>query len=107
MGIKEDAGNLLGYFYNRYVEGYTIKADELLDETKWDGNRADIAVKYLRDIDAIKITFLLGSTNGLQNFHISGLTPIGINIIEDRSKFKVTFGFEINLGLIKFNIINK
>lgn len=104
MSVKEDAGNLLGYFYNAYIKGNTIKAEDVLTETNWGGTRADIAIKYLRDIGVIKITLFLGSVNGLQNFYISGLTPTGIDIIEDKSRFKITFGFEINLGLIKFNI---
>ncbi len=104
MSIKEDAGKLLGYIYNEYIKGNTIKAEDVLNETKWDGTRADIAVKYLRDVGAIKINLFLGNVNGLQNFFISGLTPIGIEMIENKSKFITTFGFEINLAVIKFNV---
>jgi len=103
MGIKEDAGNLLGYIYNEYIKGNTITANDVLQGTEWGGIRADIAVKYLRDIGAIKIDFFLGNLNGLQNFFISGLTPVGIEIIENKSKFKNTFGVELNLAILKFN----
>lgn len=39
----------------------------------------------------------------IANFKIEGLYPQAINIIENKKNFKKNFGFELNLGLIKFN----
>ncbi len=103
MGIQKDAGEILLFIYEKYLQDETVRPEKLLSETNWDGKRIDRAIKYLKDIGAVDIILSLGNFKGIQNFIIQGLTPIGINIIENQKEFKQTFGFEVNLGLIKFS----
>jgi len=105
MGIKEDAGELLAYFYNRYTENKSwTNSEDVIEETKWESGKINRAIDYLKDLNLIKITLSIGNTNGVYNFGINGLTPFGIEIVENKSKFKSTFGFEIGIpGLIKFS----
>ena len=67
-------------------------------ESKWDEVRIKNAVEYLKDKGLVHINQFLGG-----GFIIFKIYPDGIDIIEDKHKFKNTFGFEINLGLIKFS----
>jgi hypothetical protein len=102
MGIKKDAGELLGYFYKKYrqEDNVWITGKDVLEETKWEPKRINQAVTYLRDLNLIKINFSMGNYQGVFNFGVSGLTPIGINILEDEKEFSKNFGFEINLGTV-------
>ena len=103
MGIQKDAGEILLFIYQCYIKDESVGADKLLQTTKWEGNRIDRAIKYLKDIRAIDIILTLGNVNGVQNFILKGLTPLGINIVENQPEFKKNFGFEVNLGLLKFS----
>jgi hypothetical protein len=103
MGIQTDAGEVLVYFYKMYLESKQVNTQMLIDETKWPGNKLDRAVKYLKDIEALNIILTMGNVDGLQNFILTGLTPIGINIVENKKQFEHTFGFEVNLALFKFS----
>lgn len=103
MGIQSDAGEILVYFYKMYLENRQVNAQMLINETKWSGTKLDHALKYLKDIGAINIILTMGNVDGLQNFILTGLTPIGINIIENKKQFEHTFGFEVNLALFKFS----
>lgn len=100
MGIKEDAGELLILSYNRYTKGKTVESVELPKLTKWDSERINTAFNYLKDAKLIKVWEGIGSTNGLWNFSILGLRPLGINQIEDKKGFKKHFGFEIGIPLV-------
>lgn len=104
MTINEDAGKILLFIYNSYVNNQTkLNAQILLDETKWEGNRIDRAVKYLKEIGAIDIVLTIGNHQGVQHFILKKITPLGINTVEDQPEFKKNFGFEVNLGLLKFS----
>lgn len=93
MTIQRDAGELLHYFYKEYLNDNKVEANKLIDETQWDGLRLDRAVRYLKDINAIKINYFLGNVKGLQNLSVDGLTPMGMQIVENKAQFKNTFGF--------------
>lgn len=103
MGIQKDAGKILLFIYQCYIKDESVNAEKLLQTTKWEGNRIDRAIKYLKDIGAIDIILALGNVNGVQNFILKGLTPLGINIVENQPEFKRNFGFEVNLGLLKLS----
>ena len=104
MGIQKDAGEILLFFYDCYVNDKgSVNAERLLEETKWDGKRIDRAIKYLKDMGAVDIILTLGNVKGVQHFILKKITPIGINIIENQKEFSRNFGFEVNLGLIKFS----
>ena len=105
MGIKKDAGELLVFMYNKYIEG-DGKIDEVIvkEATKWDAGRINRAIDYLEDIDAIKIIKFTGQTEGLRNFVITDIKKTGIDMIEDGVKFKRNFGIEVGIpGLFKFS----
>ncbi|MBI4044541.1 MAG: hypothetical protein HY392_02435 [Candidatus Diapherotrites archaeon] len=91
------------FIYRNYLKDESVTPEKLIQETSWDGKRIDRAIKYLKDIGALDIILSLGNFKGVQNFIIRGLTPDGINIVENQKEFKHTFGFEVNLGLIKFS----
>ena len=105
MGIQKDAGELLGYIYEQYTKTIKpIKAKDIIDETKWEADRINRAILYLRDSEVIKVALPPGNIKGVYNFGIRGLTPQGIDIIENKQKFKSTFGFEIGIpGMIRFS----
>lgn len=105
MGIQKDAGELLLFFYNELVNNgkRSVGTQEVIDETKWDGNRINFAYNYLNDMHLLNGGGGLGNINGAQIFYVMRIYPLGINIIENKPEFKKTFGFEVNLGLIKFS----
>jgi|SRR3989338_5394285 len=104
MTINEDAGEILLFIYDCYVNDKdSVNPEILLRTTKWDGNRIDRAIKYLKDLGAIDIILLLGNEENVQNFILKNVTPIGINMVENKPEFKRNFGFEVNLGLLKFS----
>ncbi len=104
MTIKLDAGEILLFIYDSYVNNKPKpNAQILLDETKWEGNRIDRAVKYLKEIGAIDIVLTMGNHQGVQYFILKKITPLGINTVEDQPEFKKNFGFEVNLGVLKFS----
>jgi hypothetical protein len=102
MGIQEDAAELLTYFYIKYNEDESVDANKLLADLNWDGKKADRAMQYLKDLHAINITLYFGNVDGLQSFNFNKLTPIGINMVEDKKQFKKTFNIEVNLLFAKF-----
>jgi len=105
MGIQKDAGELLLFFYNELVnkgEG-SVGTQKVLDETRWEGKRVNLAYGYLNDLGLLKGGGGLGNINGAQIFFVMRLLPEGINIIENQPEFKRNFGFEVNLGLLKFS----
>ena len=103
MGIQKDAGEILLFIYQCYIKDESVNAEKLLETTKWEGNRIDRAIKYLKDIGAIDIILTLGNISGVQHFILKGLTPLGINIVENQPEFKRNFGFTVNLGVISFS----
>ena len=104
MTIQEDSEKILLFIYDSYINDKPEpNAQILLDETKWDGNRIDRAIKYLKDIGAIDIALFWGNYQGVQHFSLKEITPKGINMIENKPEFKINFGSEVNLGLVKFS----
>ena len=107
MNIQTDAGEILLYIYDCYVNDKDhVNPEMLLKTTNWAGDRIDRALQYLKDIDAIDLTFNLGDMKGLRNFILESVTPIGTGIVENKPEFKRKFGFEVNIGLnpsLKFN----
>jgi hypothetical protein len=104
MGIQKDAGELLIFIYNEYTSGNEYISDQnIIDTTKWEAGRINRAIKYLDDIGALKISSI-GIKIGEYEFIIKGLKPLDIHMIEDKSIFKKTFGFEVGVpGLAKFS----
>ena len=105
MGVQKDAGELLLYFYQELIkEGKSsIGTKEVLEETNWDGNKLNHAYNYLNDLGILKGGGGIGNINGAQKFFVMRLYPDGINTIENQVEFKRNFGFEVNLGLLKFS----
>lgn len=104
MTIKGDAGEILLFMYDCYVNDKgSVNPEKLLETTTWEGNRIDRAVKYLKEIGAIDIVLTMGNHQGVQHFILRKITPLGINTVEDQPEFKKNFGFEVNLGLLKFS----
>ena len=105
MPIREDAGELLLFVYKKYVEKYIAELTNLENfkkESGWDEVRIMNAVEYLKDKELINVNLYYIYPNDGRSFIIYKIYPSGIDIIEDKQKFKNTFGFEINLGLFKF-----
>ena len=105
MKIQKDAGELLLFFYKTFANNDKdiISTQCVLDETGWDGNRINLTYNYLNDSGMLKSTPQAGNIQGAQIFLVERLYPPGINIVENQSEFKKTFGFEVNLGLLKFS----
>ncbi len=104
MGIIKDSGEILLLIYNDYVDNSnSITPRRLLEITGWDGDRIDRAIKHLRDIGAVEFIFTMGNIKGLQNFIIRGMLPEGIQIVENKEKFKHSFGFEVTIPFAKFS----
>ncbi|MBI3034092.1 hypothetical protein HYY72_02940, partial [Candidatus Woesearchaeota archaeon] len=69
MTIKGDAGEILLFMYDCYVNDKgSVNPEELLKTTKWEGNRIDRAVKYLKEIGAIDIILIMSNHQGVQHF---------------------------------------
>ena len=100
VGIQRDAGEVLAYIYNRYTaneKDFPMPDFKIIGEIKWDTGRIKRTVDYL---DGKKLIEVIRTLDG---FMIEKPTPGGIDTIENKDKFKSTFGFEINLGLFKFS----
>jgi hypothetical protein len=106
MGVKKDAGELLIYFYQELVNNkrQNITPENVLNETKWDANKINHAFRYLKDLGLLKEMGGFGNFNRVDNFIVLGLSPEGINIIENKPKFKRSFSFEIGIpDVFKFS----
>ena len=102
MIIQEDAGKILLFIYDSYINNKPKpNAKILLDETKWDGKRIDRAIRYLNDMNAVKIIFTADNRmyGGLTRFILKKITPLGINLVESKPEFKRSFGFGVNIGV--------
>lgn len=105
MGIREDAGKILLFFYEEYMNDNTwIDTKKTIETTQWESGRINRSIDYLRDLDAIKVNLYMGNTDGVYNFGIRGLTPTGIHMIEEKAEFQRNFGFKIGIpGTFEFN----
>lgn len=105
MKVREDAGRMLVYLYNQLIkEGkQSISGDDILNETNWESNRINNSFDYIFELGHVKKVITLGNTHGVKNFIIIGLTPSGINIVEDEPEFKRNFSIGVNLLLANFS----
>jgi len=105
MGIKLDAGKILIFVYNEYTSGNGwVHSQIVIDTTKWEAGRINRAITYLNDLGVIKIDKWIGNTKGVYNFGITGLTPLGIHMIEGKKEFKKIFSFEVGIpGVFKYS----
>ncbi len=102
MGIQKDAGEILLFIYQKYIEKHSItlaNIEILNKETGWEKVRIKNAVQYLGHRKLVDISHFAGGGD----FNIYGVYPNGVDIIENKQKFKNTFGFGINFGLINFS----
>lgn len=107
MTVKQDAGNLLLFFYDELInkEKRIVDTQDVVDNIKWSSRRIDIAFNYLKDNGWLVIGQTAGGNiRGVQIFRIIGLSPQGIGQVEDRKEFNATFGFEVNFGILKFSL---
>ncbi len=100
MAIREDAGRLLKYIYDQYVGGNEDIGSQLVYDhfVDWGDERAgriNRAIDYLRDLYTIKITLFIGNYNDVYNFQITGLTDVGVTIIEEEGEFRTKFGIDL------------
>jgi len=106
MGVKKDAGELLLYFYGELVlkNRQQISAEHVITETRWAASKINHAFHYLKDLELLKEISGLGNFKGVDNFVVMGLSPKGIDIIENRPKFKRHFSFELGVPeIFKFS----
>jgi len=87
MGIQKDAGELLFYAYQKYGEGKLVSSEELQKDKKWEDVKMKNAFNYLKDRGLIEGIFFMGG-----NFLIRKIYPAGIDLAEDKDKFKEVFG---------------
>ena len=99
MGIQKDAGELLKVIYVKYIEHkdpyfwFKLDAEGLEGELKWELDRIKRTILFLDDLKLIK----LDETSTI----LIGMYPEGIITIENPDKFQKSFGFGINLGIVK------
>jgi hypothetical protein len=105
MGVQKDAGELLLFFYDEIINKGKdqVGTRKVLDSTEWESSRLNNAYNYLNDMEILKQEMFLGNTEGAINFVVLRVYPAGINVVENQPSFKATFGFEVNLGLLKFS----
>ena len=97
MTVFDDGKELLLILYKQHKDWGNLPAyKELINKTGWDNKRLGIATEYLKGkqwIETIKMA------DG--HYIIRKLTPSGIDVVEDKSKFKRHFAHEVNLGIYK------
>lgn len=100
MGAKKDANEVLLFLYRKYnLQDFTESNSSLAQETGWDNSRVGNSVLYLSEKNLVETIDVYGDDYPI----VRKLTSDAIDIIEDKGKFKTTFGFEINLGVIRFS----
>ena len=104
MTIQKDAGEILLYVYKDYTEGISdCNTHKIIEETKWEAHKINNAIGYLYDLNILKMKKMMGKVDGVQIFFIHGINPEGVDKVENQQEFKRNFGFEVNLGLLKFS----
>jgi len=83
VGMEADADELRQIIYREHASGNSrIDPQKIIDTTHWDSGRINRAIRYLRDLNHVEIEILLGNVNGVANFVITGLTPVGNQLLE-------------------------
>ncbi len=107
MTVKQDAGNLLLFFYDELInkEKRIVDTQDVVDNIKWSSSRIDIAFNFLKDNGWLVIGQTGGGNiRGVQIFRVLRLSPQGIGEVEDTKKFKATFGVEVNFVILKLSL---
>lgn len=100
MTVKQDAGNLLLFFYDELINKCKgiVDTQDVVDNLKWSNSRINIAFNYLKGNSWIDIGQTgVGNIQGVQIFRVLGLSSQGIEQVEDTKKFEDIFGFKVNL----------
>jgi hypothetical protein len=108
MGVQNDAGELLLFFYDELIKNgkNSVTTKDVSKATKWVDNRIKAAFSYLNDLNVFYSYLGSGLGSGLditENFDVTRLLPKGIKIVENQQKFKNEFGLEVNLASLKFS----
>jgi len=105
MGIQKDAGELLLYIYEKKTKGEEIpQIPDLTEATSWDKDRLLNALQYLCGKSLVdgKVIKGLGSTKP-QFVAVNDIPPLGVDVMEDETKFSKNFNFTINLGVFSYS----
>jgi len=76
---NKDVKKLLNIIYNDYVNNdNSITPEYLLKKLDWGGEKITLILKYLKEKEAIKITFIKEFISGVQVFLFGRITSKGI-----------------------------
>lgn len=86
MGVQDDAKDLLHFFYSELVisKKGIVETKDILEKTGWDGKRINLAYRHLYDSGLLKSTNQSGNIQKAQIFLVTGLSPKGIGVVEQR-----------------------
>ena len=90
MGIQNDAGEILIYIYEKKIKGEEIPSlNKIVSDTAWEQDKVIFALEYLLGKSLIdgKAVKTLSSTK-TQVFIVKGITPFGIDVIENKKEFQ-------------------
>lgn len=107
MTVIQDAGNLLLFFYDELINKgeRAVDSKDVRDNIKWSSNRINAAYNYVTDKGWFNsVQNVVGNTEGVNGFRVFGLSDKGIEQIEDKKKFKATFGVEVDFGILKLSL---
>ncbi len=104
--IQKDAGELLAWIYQNKIEGKEqLHTEDIERITGWQRDRVHFALEYL-----IRKNLLNGQVSGQMGttktafILIRDINPDGIDVIENKDKFKKNFGFTAGIpGLFIFS----
>jgi hypothetical protein len=108
MTVEQDAGKLLLFFYDEIYNNHNrcVETQDVMKNINWsDRRRIDTAFNYLMDNGwLLKAQNVGGNIEGVQRFRIRGLSPQGMEKVNDTNKFKATFGIELDLMILKLSL---
>jgi len=100
--ITKDVEELLVFLHKEYTkpdfEGLSL--DQIQKITSWASDRISRAIAYLYPNNFISLE---GDTIFFKEFIIMGLLPEGVNIVENKNKFKKHFNHVIDLKFYQFS----
>ncbi|MDD3160187.1 MAG: hypothetical protein PHQ98_04420 [Candidatus ainarchaeum sp.] len=99
------AGKLLNYIYLcKFEENRLPKIDELLEKSELKPHQLQMAIDYCIERNYLKVIKSLDTDkNGMQNMQLWEILANSIDLVTNNNKFKETFGFGLNLGIVSFN----